>query len=82
MSRLEAINMVALRARLEHALRLGLAHEGSLYLLVLCCAFLSCDERSVGELQMLESVYYSQAEAEDVDGDELLTAVLLVEVVS
>ena len=80
MSRLEAIDLGALRARLEHALRLDVMHGGSLYLLVLCCAFLACDERSVGELQMLESVYYSQAEAEGVDGDDLLTAVLLVEV--
>ena len=80
MSRLEAIDMGALRQRLEHALRLDLEHECSLYLLAIGAIFLACDDDSPGELGMLESIYYSQSAAEGADGDDTLTALLLVEV--
>lgn len=82
MSRLEAIDLGALRARLSFALRLDVEHEGSVYLLALAACFLACDDASPGELGMLESIYYQQAAAEDLDGDDLLTAVAMVEVQS
>jgi len=82
MSRLEAVDLGALRMRLSHALRLDMEHEASLYLMAVAACFLACDAASPGELGMLESIYYQQAAAEGVDGDDLLTAVLLVEVAS
>jgi hypothetical protein len=82
MSKLEAIDLNMLRARLDHALRLDVAHDGSVYLLAVACVFLACDEDSPGELGMLESIFYQQAQAEAIDGDQLLTTLCLVEVLS
>ena len=79
MSRLEAIDLGALRVRLAVALGPN-DLEGSVYLLAICALFLACDEASPGELGMLESIFYQQCAAEGIDGDDLLTAVLMVEV--
>jgi hypothetical protein len=75
-SRLEAIDLVTLRARLAHALAAD-GFSGSLYLLAVASCWLACDSASVGELGMLESIFYQQCAAESLDGDELITAFLL-----
>lgn len=83
MSRLEAIDLGALRARLTHALRLDVHQEASVYLLAVAACWLACDAASIGELGMLEAIFYQQCEAEGLDGDELITTLLLtVEVAS
>jgi len=76
MSRVEALDLVTLRARLTHALAAD-GFGGSLYLLALASCWLACDSASVGELGMLESIYYQQCAAESLDGDELITTLLL-----
>jgi len=63
-----------LRGCVEHALRFDVAHAGSLYLNVLACVYLGAPE--VAE-PALANLFYSQAGAERVDGDEMLTALLL-----
>lgn len=78
MSRPEAIDVEALRARLEYALRFDVQHEGTLYLRVLACILLACDKQSDAEEATLEALYYQQASFEDVDGDDVLTESCLV----
>lgn len=68
--------MTALRARLKLAL-VADGFRGSLYLLVIASCWLACDSASVRELGMLESIFYQQAAAESLDGDEVITALLL-----
>jgi hypothetical protein len=63
-----------LRGCVEHALRFDVAHEGSLYLNLLACVYLGAPERAEPELAQL---FYDQAGAESVDGDTVLTALLL-----
>ncbi len=63
-----------LRGCVEYALRFDVAHEGSLYLNVLACVYLGAPEGAEPELAQL---FYDQAGAEDVDGDDVLTALLL-----
>ena len=82
MSRPQVLDAAQLRARLAHALRLDVAHEGTLYLNALGCCYLACDERSVDESDALELLFTTQAEIEGVDGDDVLAALCLVEVPS
>jgi hypothetical protein len=70
MSRLEVLDLRALRARLIVALEAEL--DGSLYLLAIAACFLACDPASVGEIGMWESIFHTQAEAEAVEADRLL----------
>jgi hypothetical protein len=66
----------AQRARLQFAAQ-SLANEhapvGSLFLYTLGCAFLSAPDASDFE-STLERLFLDQADKEEVDGDEILTA--------
>jgi hypothetical protein len=69
-----------LRARLAHALTRPDEHgdpEGSLYLHALACVYLAAPEPAE---PALGHEFHLAAEAEQVDGDEVLTALCLVEV--
>lgn len=63
-----------LRGCAEHALRFDVAQEGSLYLRLLACVYLGSPESAE---PALAHQYYLQAQAERVDGDDLLTALLV-----
>jgi hypothetical protein len=65
-----------LRGCLEHALRFDVAHDGSLYLNTLACAYLAAPESAE---PVLSREFHLQCEAEHVDGDHALTALLLVD---
>ena len=77
MSRPDAIDSETLRGRLAHALRFDVAHDGSLYLNTLACAYLACDEDSIDESAALEALLTSQAQIEGVDSDEVLSDLCL-----
>jgi hypothetical protein len=79
MSRPEAVDMSALRARLSYISTTRDAFEGSLYLHTLGCAFLASDNDTAEETLALENLYQEQAELERVDGHAVLTGLLLVE---
>ena len=72
MSRLDADSEV-LRGRLEHVLRFDVPHEGSLYLNAIAACYLSCP---VGSEPLLCHEFQEQAEAEEVDPDELLNTLI------
>jgi len=78
LSRVECLNLRALRARLLIAA--GQEWAGSIYVLALGACLLACDPRSIGELQMLDAIYRQQCDAEAIEADLLLDA--LAEVVS
>lgn len=82
MSRPEAIEVSKLRARLVSVLVDEPNAEGSLYLHVLGCCYLACDEESPDEAGALEALFTTQAEIESVDSDDLLTGLCLAEVPS
>jgi hypothetical protein len=63
-----------LRGCAEHALRFDLPQLGSLYLRVLACVYLGAPELSEPSLA---HEFYLQAQAERVDGDDVLTALLV-----
>jgi hypothetical protein len=63
-----------LRGCVEHALRFDVEHVGSLYLNVLACVYLGAPESSE---PTLAHEFYLQAQAEHVDGDDVLTALLV-----
>jgi hypothetical protein len=73
MSRLEALDLGALRVRLIVALTEN-ELPGSLYLQSVAALLLACDPASPGELGMLDSIVHQQCAAEAVDADELLDA--------
>lgn len=62
------------RGCVEYALRFDVPHEGSLYLRVLACVYLGAPEPSEPSLA---HEFYQQAQAEKVDGDDVLSALLL-----
>jgi len=68
------INEERLRGCLEHALRFDVPHDGSLYLNVLACVYLSAP--SVAE-PSLGFEFQQQALRESVEADDVLTALLL-----
>lgn len=74
MNRRDAIDPERLRGCLEYALRFDVAHTGSLYLNVLACVYLAAP---TGAEPTLFHEFYLQAEAEGVDEDSVLTALLL-----
>lgn len=76
MSRIDTIDVRSLRARLTHALRLDVTHDGSLYLHALGACYLACSDD--GEEQALERLFYGQASFEVVNGDDVLSALILV----
>jgi hypothetical protein len=53
------------------------AHDGSLYLNALACVYLACDEESPDESAALEALFTTQAQVENVDSDEILTALCM-----
>lgn len=63
-----------LRGCVEHALRFDVEHDGSLFLNLLACVYLGAPEVAEPALAQL---FYAQAGAERVDGDEVLTALLM-----
>lgn len=71
MSRIDADR---LRGCIEHALRFDVAHDGSLYLNTLACCYLAAPESAE---PTLAHELHLQAEAEHVDSDDVLTALLL-----
>ena len=71
MSRIDADR---LRGCIEYALRFDVAHDGSLYLNALACVYLAAPESAE---PTLAHEYHLQADAERVDGDDVLTALLL-----
>ena len=81
MSRPLVINAPALRARVSFALD-STELAGSLYLRVMGCVYLACDSESPDEESTLEILFFEQARIEAVDGDDLITRLLLVEVPS
>lgn len=63
-----------LRGCAEHALRFDVPHDGSLYLNLLACVYLAAPESAE---PTLAHEFYLQASAEHVEGDDVLTALLL-----
>ncbi len=59
---------------MEHALRFDVPHDGSLYLTLLACVYLAAPEAAE---PTLAHEFHLQAEAEDADSDDVLTALLL-----
>lgn len=78
MSRPEAVDLSALRARLAHISTTGQGLEGSLYLQTLACCYLASDNDTAEETLALENIYQEQAGVEEVDANGLLLALLLV----
>jgi hypothetical protein len=72
------IDTERLRGCLEYALRFDVTHVGSLYLNVLACVYLAAPDSAE---PTLAHEFYLQAQAEQVNGDNVLNA-LLVEVPS
>jgi hypothetical protein len=81
-SRPEAVDLIALRARLAHISTIGEGLEGSLYLQTLACCYLASDNDTAEETLALENIYQEQAGVEEVDANGLLMALLLVRVAS
>lgn len=81
MSRLEAIDLGALRARLAHALRLDLHHDASVYLLAIGALYLAATPESFAELGLWASLFDLQAQLEGVNGAEVLAVLGNVEAV-
>jgi hypothetical protein len=77
MSRPEAVDDVALRARLVSVLLDEPLAPGSLYLRTLICAHLACDEESDDEQLAIETLYTEQARIEGVDVKTLVDAIVL-----
>jgi hypothetical protein len=69
---------------LNHALRLDIEHAGSLLLLALGACWLATpdelepDAVLVSREAELELAFYAQAEAEELDGDEVINWLILV----
>lgn len=78
MSKVEFIDLAALRARLLAALTSEL--PGSLYLLAIGCCLLAAQPESPHEQALWSSLYDLQAQLEGVAGSEVLAA--LAEVTS
>jgi hypothetical protein len=72
-SRVDSIDLGALRDRLTHAL--NRKAEGSLYIWALGSCYLCCSEPE--EEERLEALYYSQAREEGIDGDDTLSAIVM-----
>lgn len=66
-----------LRARLEHSLS-QLKPEPSLYLLALGAVYLAVDDANKDAKTMLETVFFAQATADGLDGDEVLSGLCMV----
>jgi hypothetical protein len=63
-----------LRGCAEHALRFDVRQQGSLYLRLLACVYLGAPETSE---RTLAHELYLQAQAERIDGDDVLTSLLV-----
>ena len=63
-----------LRGCTEHALRFDIPQIGSMYLRLLACVYLGAPDTAEPNLA---HEFYLQAQAERVDGDEVLTALLV-----
>lgn len=70
----QAIDAERFRGCVEHALRFDVAHEGSLYLNVLACVYLAAPTHAEPSLAR---ELYLQADTEGLEGDDVLTALLL-----
>lgn len=70
-----SIDEPALRARLNASL--DSSGPGSLYLRVLCCVYLACDEDSEDEELALQSLMKEQARLEGVDEHALTEELIL-----
>lgn len=68
------IDAERLRGCTEYALRFDVPHEGSLLLRLLGCVYLAAP---FGAEPTLAREFYLQADSEGIDGDDLLTALLL-----
>lgn len=78
MSRPDRIDTEALRGRAEYALRFDVDHAGSLYLRLLASVYLAAEGDEQGEeVLALENIYQVQAALEEIDGDAILTTLLL-----
>jgi hypothetical protein len=66
-----------LRARLEYSLA-ELKPEASLYLTVLGCLLLACDDENRDAETMLASLFMAQTKAEDLDSNEILQGLCMV----
>lgn len=75
MSRIDQIDTAALRTRLAWALNPEVDRDGSLYLLALGACYLACS--TAEEEERLEELFYGQARFELVDGDGLLSTLIL-----
>lgn len=62
------------RGVLEYALRFDVPQDGSLYLRVLACVYLAAPTHAEPSLAR---EFYLAADGESVDGDDVLTALLL-----
>ena len=74
MSRLESDRHA--RARLAHVLAAPVL-DGSIGLHCLCIAYLATEEEG-GQLALLEGAYFMQCDTEQVDGESLMTELLMV----
>jgi hypothetical protein len=74
----EAVDLIALRARLAYVSTTRDALEGSLYLHALACCYLASDNDTAEETLALENIYQEQAGVEAVNPNDLLLALLLV----
>jgi hypothetical protein len=77
-SRVEALDLGALRARLILAIEGAEGLLGSPYLIAIGALYLACDPASPGEIGTWASLYEQQALAESVNPDELLDALCTV----
>ena len=71
MSRVEALDLAVLRARLIVAVE-STEVEGSPYLQAIGALFLAADPESAFEMGIWESLFYGQAQIEGVEADHLL----------
>ncbi len=73
MSRVHLLDLVALRARLTHALAAD-GFNGSLYLLAIGALYLAASPEASAELGLWASLFDLQAQLEGVNGAEILAA--------
>lgn len=78
MSRLEALDLGALPARLILAIEGADGLEGSLYLLSIGSLYLAASPESPAELGMWAGLFDLQAQIEDVNGGEILATLVNV----
>ena len=77
MSRLSALDLEALRGRLEYSMRFDVRHVGSLYLYALACCYLASDNDTASETLALENIFQEQAKAEGSASDVIINALLM-----